>query len=144
MGFVCSLLVVLIHIWHPKTGSASWWIYELTSFREIAVPYFFVASVPTVLQSNIIILPTVGVSEFLLLSFVDLLLSYHPFNHKLARYLLTGSPQCHSLITQCAAILSAILSIYAFIPPTIFPCDIGVYDIPPFVSVGNNSFLSIP
>lgn len=44
MGFVCSLLVVLIHIWHPQTGSASWWIYELTSFREIAVPYFFVAS----------------------------------------------------------------------------------------------------
>ena len=44
MSFVCSLLVVLVHIWHPKVGSASWWIYELTSFREIAVPFFFCAS----------------------------------------------------------------------------------------------------
>ena len=44
MSFVCSLLVVLVHIWHPRQGTASWWIYELTSFREIAVPYFFFAS----------------------------------------------------------------------------------------------------
>ena len=45
MSFVCALLVVIIHVWSPREiGSPAWWLYSLTSFRCIAVPYFFVAA----------------------------------------------------------------------------------------------------
>lgn len=45
MSLVCSLLVVLIHVWQPKeVGSFAWWIFSLTVVRYIAVPYFFFAA----------------------------------------------------------------------------------------------------
>jgi len=45
MSFLCSLLVVLIHVWSPpQVGSPAWWLYSMTGFRSIAVPFFFLMS----------------------------------------------------------------------------------------------------
>jgi hypothetical protein len=81
--------------------------------------YLFPSVVPVL--SHIAMLHIVGVSEFLLLSFVDFLSSYLIQTHNALRKSLTGSPHRHCLIIPCVAILSAIDSIYAFIPPTNFP-----------------------
>jgi len=45
MSFLCSLLVVVIHVWSPpQVGSPAWWIYSMTGFRNAAVPFFFLMS----------------------------------------------------------------------------------------------------
>ena len=44
MSFICSIFVVIIHVWAPKIGSPAWWFFSLTSVRCIAVPWFFLAS----------------------------------------------------------------------------------------------------
>lgn len=45
MGFLCSIFVVIIHIWSPsEVSSPAWWFYSATSMRSIAVPFFFLMS----------------------------------------------------------------------------------------------------
>lgn len=45
MSFICSILVVMIHVWAPQQiGTCAWWIHSLTSVRDIAVPFFFLVS----------------------------------------------------------------------------------------------------
>lgn len=47
MGFVCSLLVVIVHLRPPcEVGSVAWVVFQVLryGFGTIAVPYFFVAS----------------------------------------------------------------------------------------------------
>lgn len=45
LSFLCAIFVVLIHIWSPTpVGSVAWWLYAMTSMRNIAVPSFFLMS----------------------------------------------------------------------------------------------------
>lgn len=45
LSFFCALLVVAIHVRYPReVASAAWWVYAATSFRTVAVPFFFLIS----------------------------------------------------------------------------------------------------
>lgn len=48
MGFICTILVVMIHSTpRPMVGSCQWWIVEMigrNGFSQVAVPYFFLVS----------------------------------------------------------------------------------------------------
>lgn len=46
MGILCALFVVIIHVWGPSSEGTFWSkaVWQLLRVRQIAVPYFFLAS----------------------------------------------------------------------------------------------------